>query len=183
MTEGGIGDHGKALEADFANKYIGGGAIGGGNVQEEIMFAVRPECMLSCLLCEMMKPNEAIIIIGSELFNEHKGYGGGFRWSGPHKDKTELIKSPVKDSKCKTLANVIVAIDAIQGGARSLPAMTREMIKAYSGFSISNKSIGVKFDVIETGNWGCGMFGGYPPRKAMVQWIAASLCSDKRSII
>ena len=29
-------------KADFANKYIGGGSLGAGCVQEEIMFANRP---------------------------------------------------------------------------------------------------------------------------------------------
>ena len=32
---------------DFANKYIGGGALSGGCVQEEILFAVEPEAIVS----------------------------------------------------------------------------------------------------------------------------------------
>lgn len=27
-----------------------------------------------------------------------------------------------------------------------------------------------------TGNWGCGAFGGDPHLKALIQWIAASVC-------
>jgi len=27
-----------------------------------------------------------------------------------------------------------------------------------------------------TGNWGCGVFGGDPQLKAIIQWIAASVC-------
>jgi poly(ADP-ribose) glycohydrolase len=33
-----IGD----IKVDFANEYIGGGCLGDGCVQEEIMFAIRP---------------------------------------------------------------------------------------------------------------------------------------------
>lgn len=29
-------------------------------------------------------------------------------------------------------------------------------------------------DGIATGNWGCGVFGGDPELKAMIQWLAAS---------
>lgn len=35
-----IEDHDDALIADFANKYIGGGALNTGLVQEEILFLV-----------------------------------------------------------------------------------------------------------------------------------------------
>ena len=33
----------KCLHADFANMYLGGGVICGGNVQEEIRFSICPE--------------------------------------------------------------------------------------------------------------------------------------------
>lgn len=52
------------LQADFANQYIGGGVLSTGNVQEEIRFIVSPECLFSLLLCEVMLPNETIIISG-----------------------------------------------------------------------------------------------------------------------
>lgn len=29
-------------------------------------------------------------------------------------------------------------------------------------------------DGVATGNWGCGVFGGDPELKAMIQWLAAS---------
>ena len=35
---------------DFANKYIGGGALTGGCVQEEILFAVQPKLLFQCFL-------------------------------------------------------------------------------------------------------------------------------------
>ena len=55
------------LQADFANKYIGGGVLSTGNVQEEIRFVISPECLFSILICEEMLPNESIIITGMYL--------------------------------------------------------------------------------------------------------------------
>lgn len=52
--------------ADFANEYIGGGALNWGCVQEEILFLIYPELMVSCLFCEKMTPSEAIIIKGAK---------------------------------------------------------------------------------------------------------------------
>ena len=40
-----------SVKVDFANKYIGGGAMIHGAVQEEIMFAAHPEMYVSILLC------------------------------------------------------------------------------------------------------------------------------------
>ena len=39
-----IEDYNKCIRIDFANKFIGGGILTGGAVQEEIMFACSPEC-------------------------------------------------------------------------------------------------------------------------------------------
>jgi poly(ADP-ribose) glycohydrolase len=36
---------------DFANKEIGGGVLGNGAVQEEILFLLFPEAIVSKLLC------------------------------------------------------------------------------------------------------------------------------------
>ncbi len=52
-----IEDYNGALKVDFANRYLGGGALGYGLVQEEIMFANRPEIYTSMLLCECMNDN------------------------------------------------------------------------------------------------------------------------------
>jgi hypothetical protein len=36
-----------------AGRFIGGGALHGGCVQEEIMFALNPEAFVSMLLCQV----------------------------------------------------------------------------------------------------------------------------------
>ena len=60
------------FQADFANKYIGGGVIVGGCVQEEIRFAINPELTASLLFCAFMKDDEALILTGTERFCDYK---------------------------------------------------------------------------------------------------------------
>lgn len=54
------------LQVDFANRYLGGGVLGHGCVQEEIRFMINPECIVGMLFCESMKSDEAIYIYGAE---------------------------------------------------------------------------------------------------------------------
>ena len=49
---------------DFANKFIGGGVLGHGCVQEEIRFLICPELLLSRLFTEVLDDNECVIIKG-----------------------------------------------------------------------------------------------------------------------
>lgn len=55
------------LQVDFANKYLGGGVLGHGCVQEEIRFVICPELLVSKLFCECLKPSEAILITGRKF--------------------------------------------------------------------------------------------------------------------
>jgi poly(ADP-ribose) glycohydrolase len=63
------------IKIDFANRYIGGGCLTYGCVQEEIMFAVRPELLAATQLCQKMKKNEALAFIGFPKHFRSKGYG------------------------------------------------------------------------------------------------------------
>jgi len=157
------------LQTDFANMYIGGGVMHGGCVQEEIMFLVQPECLVSLLLFEVMGPNEAIVISGTRTYSEYKGYGFGFRWTKPFENKLPPL---LKEGRYKTS---FVAIDAIKGGTRgNANLIQREISKAYVGFSAEEKEIGFHTNTVSTGKWGCGAFGGSPAIKLIVQWIAAT---------
>ena len=53
------------FQADFANKFIGGGVLGGGCVQEEIRFMINPEMILSRLFTEMLERNECLVMTGA----------------------------------------------------------------------------------------------------------------------
>lgn len=91
------------LQADFANKYIGGGVLGHGCVQEEIRFLICPELIVGCLLAEAMKDNECLVMkgahnwveivifihfLGVERFSNYSGYAGSFQWTSNHVDAT-----------------------------------------------------------------------------------------------
>lgn len=72
---------------DFANKYIGGGVIGNGCVQEEIFFVLSPELIVSRLIFESLDNNEAIQIKGAERFSSYGGYGESFKWADDFIDR------------------------------------------------------------------------------------------------
>lgn len=63
------------IKIDFANQYIGGGALWAGNLQEEIMFGNHPEMFVSMLLCQVMDENEALTFVGFKKYFCNKGYG------------------------------------------------------------------------------------------------------------
>ena len=69
---------------DFANKYIGGGVLREGSVQEEIRFVICPELIVSLLFTEVLDPNEAVVITGEPVPNVsglfYNGGGPSF-WS------------------------------------------------------------------------------------------------------
>ncbi|CAG2182568.1 unnamed protein product, partial [Oppiella nova] len=50
------------LQVDFANRFLGGGVLNKGCVQEEIRFAICPELLISRLFTEQLLNNEAVII-------------------------------------------------------------------------------------------------------------------------
>lgn len=55
------------FQVDFANKYIGGGALGRGLVQEEIRFMVCPEMIVSRLFTEVLEKNECLVMTGNRV--------------------------------------------------------------------------------------------------------------------
>lgn len=119
-----------ALEVDFANEYLGGGALRSGCVQEEIRFMINPELIIGMLFLPAMEDNEAIEIVGAERFSDYTGYAFNFRFAGNHLDKKE------SDSlgRRKTF---VTAIDALcSPGMRQyrLEFLLREVNKAFCGF-------------------------------------------------
>jgi poly(ADP-ribose) glycohydrolase len=75
------------IKVDFANKYIGGGVLSNGCIQEEIMFILSPELIASILFSECLEDNEAIQIKGAERFSCYHGYSESFKWAGDFVDK------------------------------------------------------------------------------------------------
>ena len=88
---------------DFANKYIGGGVLDEGNVQEEILFTIEPEAIVSLFFMEVMGNNDAIGIYNTIQYSNYNGYGEKFKFNG----------SAIPNDITKIKKHKIIAIDAI----------------------------------------------------------------------
>ncbi|KAK7068881.1 hypothetical protein SK128_013592 [Halocaridina rubra] len=156
------------LQVDFANKYIGGGVLGLGCVQEEIRFVLSPELLVSRLFTQVLDKTEALIITGTELFNCSTGYASTFCWSGSYSDETPC--DVWKRRLCQ-----VVAIDALhfthQKKQYDPRLILRELNKAYAGFRVLRGNKGVPV-AVATGNWGCGAFNGNSRLKSLIQLAA-----------
>ncbi|XP_054711847.1 poly(ADP-ribose) glycohydrolase-like isoform X2 [Uloborus diversus] len=157
------------LQVDFANKFVGGGVLGQGCVQEEIRFIICPELIVSRLFVERLALTEALIITGVEQYNKYSGYSDSFKWEGNFED-------PVSRDKWGRKYTQVVAIDAksFSDIAQQFEPsyIERELNKAYSGFYEYAKP--ENLTAIATGNWGCGAFKGNPQMKFVIQLMAAS---------
>ncbi|XP_016952039.1 poly(ADP-ribose) glycohydrolase [Drosophila biarmipes] len=168
-AEGTIEDEGIGLlQVDFANKYLGGGVLGHGCVQEEIRFVICPELLVGKLFTESLRPFEALVMLGAERYSLYTGYAGSFEWSGNCEDSTPRDSSGRRQT-------AIVAIDALHFAQSQHQyredLMERELNKAYIGF--------VHWMVtpppgVATGNWGCGAFGGDSYLKALLQLMVCA---------
>lgn len=162
-------------QVDFAHKFIGGGVLNNGCVQEEILFVICPELVVSKLFCSGMLDNESLVITGAEQFNTYSGYSDSFTW------KENWVDVLPRD-KYQRLCRQIIAIDATFFKSRSSSQYTKSMIdrelkKAFCGFQpdsfVINQS---RQPTIATGNWGCGVYRGDPYLKMLIQLVAVSMC-------
>ncbi|KAL3679148.1 hypothetical protein R1sor_022104 [Riccia sorocarpa] len=118
------------LQADFANMYLGGGALHQGCVQEEIRFMINPELIAGMLFMSPMADNETIEMTGAQQYSQYKGYASSFMYAG------DFVDSTPTDSwgRRKTC---ITAIDALCGPGETqfeIRVMIRELNKAFCGF-------------------------------------------------
>jgi poly(ADP-ribose) glycohydrolase len=141
LEEGVIEDAGwEYAQVDFANKFLGGGVLRMGCVQEEIRFMLSPELIAGMLFMPAMADNETIEITGSERFNNYAGYAGKFRYAGNFLDSTPRDQFGRRHTK-------ILAMDAKPRPGESQfhqKLLLRETSKAYCAFlptSITSKPL------------------------------------------
>ncbi|XP_071321510.1 poly(ADP-ribose) glycohydrolase isoform X5 [Trachinotus anak] len=155
------------LQVDFAASRIGGGVLGSGLVQEEILFLINPELIVSRLFTEKLADSECLIITGSQQFSTYSGFRDTFEWAGPHMES-------VKRDEWARLKRQILAIDALHfkhvRDQYKMINVTRELNKAFCGFMGDENNE----PDIATGKWGCGAFNGDPQLKAVIQLMAAA---------
>eukprot|EP01054_Gregarina_sp_Poly1_P005781 Gregarina_sp_Poly_1__5780@NODE_3040_length_1434_cov_34_719824_g1924_i0_p1_GENE_NODE_3040_length_1434_cov_34_719824_g1924_i0NODE_3040_length_1434_cov_34_719824_g1924_i0_p1_ORF_typecomplete_len462_score63_75PARG_cat/PF05028_14/1_2e61_NODE_3040_length_1434_cov_34_719824_g1924_i0301415 len=156
------------LKVDFANRFPGGGVLKHGAAQEEILYMICPELLLSCLMCPQMRQYQTIEVRNVWRFAEYTGFTRSFKFAGSV-EKPQLKSS---DFLLMNAERFRSAKDARQ--FRSLVLLS-EINKCYSGFQCRG------FDVIATGNWGCGCYHGDHTLKFLIQWIVAS-ATDKTLI-
>lgn len=165
-----------SVQADFANKRLGGGVLASGCVQEEIRFVICPELIVSRLIVQDLDANEALHIIGMERYSNYEGYAQTYQWKGDYIDCTP------RDRHNRRLTR-LVAFDALhysQPAAQFRPEMIRrELVKAFVAFSRASGNTlddpGMSSLPIATGNWGCGAFRGDRELKFVLQLIAAAV--------
>ena len=130
---GWIEDLDSHLMIDFANKYIGGGVMNQGMVQEEIYFLIYPECLISSMCCERMENWETIFITGAKRFSKYTGYADKTKFAG-------FFNDPLDDGSNVLIPWTFAAIDAIHyphWGTKEqfeYEKVLRELRKAYIGF-------------------------------------------------
>ena len=158
------------LQVDFANKFVGGGVLTSGLVQEEIRFTVCPELIASTLFTEVLHDNEVAVVVGAEQFSNYEGYSDTFTFTGRHHDTTGLDSSGRRETS-------VVAMDAARVTRHEAQfqqsSLDRELNKAFLGFSSELAAPG-QLQAVATGNWGCGAFGGDVKLKFIIQLLAAS---------
>ncbi|MCQ2818645.1 MAG: poly(ADP-ribose) glycohydrolase [archaeon] len=187
IEQGSMSDSDGLFHVDFANKYIGGGVLGGGCVQEEILFTVKPECTLSLLLLQVMDDNDAILIQNALQYSNYTGYGYtfAFKYESPEGiiDNLTNIEGRFKGGK------YIIAMDAVpdyNGSSFEKENAIRDIHKALVTFSFvelehdPGEDVPMKVEgekpkkTVVTGNWGCGAFSCDYEHKFLEQWVAAS---------
>eukprot|EP01126_Amoeba_proteus_P007858 TRINITY_DN12865_c0_g1_i2.p1 TRINITY_DN12865_c0_g1~~TRINITY_DN12865_c0_g1_i2.p1 ORF type:complete len:266 (-),score=45.19 TRINITY_DN12865_c0_g1_i2:6-803(-) len=169
-------DTSSEFHANFSNKWIGGGLLhAGGYAQEEMVFALRPECIVVMLLClsqsgdGQLEDNEAIIISGSECFSDHEGYGPAFKYLG------NLIEKRKYYDHTDSVAINIVCVDALTKiGQYEEKNIHRELCKLYSGIYNWREKTREREQIYATSHWGCGTNGGDRQLKAIEQLVALS---------
>lgn len=170
-------------QIDFANKHIGGGVLRLGGVQEEIRFLMCPEMIVSMLLFDRMEPDEAISIVGAQVFSSYSGYSGKLKWQ-PLSPSDALQNNPDHLDKFGRLQTEAMAINAIKFFGRQSKNMgqqleeqnlKKELVKCGVAFT----GQGERFEGIPvvSGWWGCGAYSGNKPLKFLTQLIASSIAN------
>ena len=142
---------------DFANKQIHIGIISPSMTQEEVVFSCAPECFLCLLVCEQLLPQEVVIVKNVRRSVEYTGFLYSFKQQSILHDAAPMN---------------VLALDASPQNSFGSETVIRDLNKAWIGFKYST-------EVISTGHWGCGAFGGDETFKFLQQVCVAAVLEKK----
>lgn len=153
--------HGGVMEAvedadafvNFANPMFGYGHFIGSCTQEEIIQVCCPEFNVGMLHQGRMMEDEVVNTYNVRRFCTYTGYQDSFRYSGVWTGKPTV--------------QTILTIDATTNRHFTQEMVLRDIRKAFLSFK--------GCQVVSSGRWGCGVFGGTPAHKFAQQIVAASL--------
>lgn len=159
VHEGKIEDSGAEYLVDFANKYIGGGVLRSGSVQEEILFMICPELLATRLFCQRLGETETLLVRNVRRYSNYDGYSRHLMYHGKYLHPERTFNFTCMDAK------------PAKGVSQFVLDFERDLNKAACGFAL-----GDSFHVasVASGNWGCGAFGGNPELKCFQQIVAAA---------
>lgn len=165
-----------------ANKDVGFGRTAS---QEEMVVGASPELCVVVLIAPTLQEDEVLVVQGAQQMICMTGYGRDARFSKLLKlDRPGTISSLSSKWRKRT----VLFMDALELDSYDISELTpdllpgnvdRELRKAYTAFSSARSDDDQNFEVIVTGLWGCGSFGGNRQIKAIIQWLAASLAGTK----
>lgn len=150
------------------HRAFGGGMFKSALTQEEIIYLVRPECMMVPLLCEHIGDRESILVYGAEKYSQYKGSGTSVQ-SYNHKDTTSVGNSGTARmlKSCIAFAN---PTDKSSAYDQLITDFDRDIIKAYVGMAGYPSKCS-----IASANWTYGFNGANIQGKFIQLLIAASL--------
>jgi len=178
-----------AVMVDFANKIIGGGVLGHGAVQEEIMMCQFPEMLHARIMRfsivsegrrgmttgpTTLGDYETVFMTGLKWVNDTDGYGSDtFKYDRPH----QAVSAEPDTYNVLIMDALNLKDTSKQAKQKSYGYTMRELKKAFCGFHGCLQNRHVYIDQVITGNWGCGVFGGDPEHKIIIQILAMALAS------
>ena len=162
-----------------ANQYIGFGRTG---TQEETHVGASPEVCPAVLVTPPLRDDQVLIAVGAEPMVTIEGYGRDARC-------TETLRHDGTFDNNHPLIwqhRTMLFMDALEldlavtddGIPDLLPGnVDREFKKAFIAFSSrdAGRPTPRSYEMVYTGGWGCGTFGGSLGIKSLIQWCAASM--------
>lgn len=165
-----------------ANKDVGFGRTAS---QEEMVVGASPELCVVVLMTPTLQDEEVLTVQGAQQMICMTGYGRDAHLSKMLElDRPDVISSLPSNWQKRT----VLFMDALELDSYDTSELTpdllpgnvdRELRKAYTAFSSARNDDGRAFEVVVTGLWGCGSFGGNRQIKTIIQWLAASLAGTK----